>query len=84
MKNSDSKMSNLFLQLGLDADENAIEQFIKTHQLDKNVGFYDAPFWSPSQLQFFKEQIKADATWAIVIDQLNESLHKDALNYPPP
>ncbi|MBJ9974136.1 DUF2789 domain-containing protein [Pseudomonas sp. S75] len=73
------RMTNLFLQLGLPADEASIAQFIGTHQLPSGVEFTEAPYWSDAQRQFLSEQIKADATWAIVVDQLNESLHEEAV-----
>lgn len=73
------RMTNLFLQLGLDADPAAIAQFIKTHQLPADVGLAEAPYWNDAQRQFLAEEIKEDAAWAIVVDQLNESLHEDAV-----
>jgi hypothetical protein len=76
---STPRMTNLFLQLGLDADEAAIAQFIRSHQLAADVGLADAPFWNEAQRQFLSEQLKADAAWAIVVDQLSESLHEDAV-----
>ena len=39
----------------------------------------DAPYWNEAQRQFLSEQIKADAPWALVVDQLNEALHEDAV-----
>ena len=39
----------------------------------------DAPYWSDAQRQFLAEQLKADASWSIVVDQLSESLHEDAV-----
>lgn len=79
MDESTPCMTNLFLQLGLDADEAAIAQFIKTHQLPADVRLAQAPYWNDAQRQFLAEQIKEDAAWAIVVDQLNESLHEDAV-----
>jgi len=73
------RMTNLFLQLGLDASEAGIAEFIKTHQLPAGQDLVDAPYWSEAQRQFLGEQLKADAAWAIVVDQLNESLHEDAV-----
>lgn len=73
------RMTNLFLQLGMDASEPAIAEFIRTHQLPAEVHIADAPYWSDAQRQFLAEQLKADAAWAIVVDQLNESLHEDAV-----
>ncbi|TFL08866.1 DUF2789 domain-containing protein [Pusillimonas caeni] len=79
MSNAIPRMTNLFLQLGLDASEEAIAQFIKDHQLPTDVEIADAPYWNDAQRQFLTEQIAADAPWAIIVDQLNESLHEDAV-----
>lgn len=72
-------MTTLFLQLGLDAEPEAIADFMKTHQLSADVWLGDAPFWTPAQQQFLVEQLKADAAWAIIVDKLNEALHEDAV-----
>lgn len=79
MNTAEPRMSNLFLQLGLDAGDPPIADFIRSHQLPADVHIVDAPYWSEAQRQFLAEQIKADAAWAIVVDQLNESLHEDAV-----
>ncbi|MBU4610745.1 DUF2789 domain-containing protein [Achromobacter sp. GG226] len=79
MNTAEPTMTNLFLQLGLDADEAAIANFIRTRQLPADVHIADALYWNDAQRQFVAEQIKADAPWAIVVDQLNESLHEDAV-----
>jgi len=73
------RMTNLFLQLGLEADDQSIAGFIVDHQLPTEVSILEAPFWNEGQRQFLAEQLKADAAWTIVIDQLNESLHEDAV-----
>lgn len=68
-------MSNLFAQLGLPADEAAIENFIATHRpLESSTALYRAPFWTASQKAFLKEEIIEDADWAAVIDELNGRL----------
>jgi hypothetical protein len=72
-------MTNLFRQLGLDSDEQAIAEFIQTHQLAADVALADAPFWTEAQRQFLAEKLRADAEWAITVDQLSESLHEDAV-----
>lgn len=79
MINTTPRMTNLFRQLGLDSDEHSIAEFIHAHQLGIDVGILNAPFWSDAQRQFLTEQIEADAPWAIVVDQLSESLHEDAV-----
>ena len=69
-------LCNLFAQLGLLSDEAAIEHFIKTHRpLTTSVALSDAPFWTPAQAAFLREEILKDADWAEVIDQLNAKLH---------
>lgn len=79
MDETTPRMTNLFLQLGLDAGEPDIAQFIQAHQIAADVHICDAPFWNGAQRQFLAEQIKADAPWALVVDQLNEALHADAV-----
>lgn len=79
MSNAIPRMTNLFLQLGLEADEVAIARFIKEHQLPTDVHIADAPYWNDAQRQFIKEQLAADAPWSIIVDQLSESLHEDAV-----
>ena len=76
MESSMHSLSNLFAQLGLSSDELAIERFIKTHSpLATNTLLSDAPFWTPVQSSFLREEILNDADWAEVIDQLNTRLH---------
>lgn len=72
------RMTNLFLQLGLEASEAAIARFIEQHQLPADVDITAAPFWNAGQRQLLCEQLRADASWAIVVDQLNEALHAKA------
>lgn len=78
MDDTEVRMTNLFRQLGLDSSEQAIADFIKNHQLADDTTLMDAPYWSEGQRQFLAEQLKADAEWAIVVDQLSEALHEDA------
>ncbi len=65
------RLCDLFRQLGL-ADEPAdVERFIAIHgRLPAGVALCDAPFWSPAQAQFLREQILADADWSGVVDTL--------------
>ena len=79
MDDTEPRMSNLFLQLGLDADDAAIADFIRSHQLAADVKIADAPFWNDGQRHFLAEQLRADAKWSTIVDQLNESLHEDAV-----
>lgn len=79
--NTRPRMTHLFQQLGLDASETAIAEFIGQHQLAAEVYISEADFWTAAQSQFIREHMKSDDDWAIIIDQLNESLHEDSV--PP-
>lgn len=69
-------MRNLFAQLGLPSDQASIDQFIVTHSpLPDGMTLADAPFWTPAQASFLREEILEDADWAEIVDQLNASLH---------
>ncbi len=80
MDDTTPRMTTLFQQLGLEEGEEAIAAFIRTHQLPADVSIAQAPFWSTAQRQFLAEQLSADAAWAIVVDQLSEALHQDAVD----
>ncbi|MBA3696766.1 MAG: DUF2789 domain-containing protein [Methylotenera sp.] len=69
-------LNNLFAQLGLPSDDVEIDNFIQTHShLETSLSLSEAPFWTPSQAAFLREEILKDADWAEVIDQLNTRLH---------
>lgn len=69
------RFRELFAQLGLPAENEAIAQFIATHSpLRADVDLADAPFWTPAQATFLKEQKLEDADWIELIDQLNLAL----------
>ena len=72
------RMTNLFAQLGLDETEQGIKQFISQHKLASDVKLIDAPFWTDAQRQLLHEWLAMDAEWALVVDQLNEALHKES------
>lgn len=79
MSNVRPRMTNLFEQLGLDSSDEAIAQFIATHQLPAETKITEASYWTESQHQLLAEKLKSDGSWAIVVDQLNESLHEDSV-----
>jgi hypothetical protein len=68
-------LSSLFAQLGLPDEASAIERFIATHDLPHNVALAEAPFWTPAQAAFLREEIEDDADWAEIVDELNARLH---------
>lgn len=84
MITTEPRMTNLFEQLGLDASDEAIAAFIRTHQLEADVQITKAPFWSDSQRQFLSESLQQDAAWTTIVDQLNEALHEVAVKAATP
>ncbi|WP_334107989.1 DUF2789 domain-containing protein [Methylobacillus sp.] len=69
------RFSELFAQLGLPNRESDIRGFIIIHSpLPHAVALHDAPFWTPSQSAFLREEWLKDADWAEIIDQLNSAL----------
>lgn len=69
--------SDLFAQLGLPADAPAIAQFIAAHApLAPDIELPDAPFWTPAQAGFLREEKRDDADWAELVDQLSLALRQ--------
>lgn len=66
----------LFQQLGLDTGGHKIDDFIDEHQLPDDVKLADASFWTEQQKRFLKEELRLDADWAPVVDELNTRLHR--------
>ena len=65
----------LFVQLGLDGTDEAIEKFVSEHKpLQKNIFLYDASFWNRSQATFLKEAISDDSDWVSAVDNLDSML----------
>lgn len=75
-----SRMTNLFQQLGLDASPEGIGRFIQEHQLPPEVDIIEAPFWTEAQQQLLTELLESDGDWAVIVDQLSESLHTPAVS----
>lgn len=76
MDTSAHTFSALFEQLGLPADNDSIEQFIRTHRLfSSEIPLHQASFWNETQAEFLREAISNDSDWAEVVDELNNSLH---------
>lgn len=65
-------LTALFQQLGLPATPAARAAFVAANApLPEGVALADAPFWSPAQATFLREECQEDADWAGVVDQLN-------------
>jgi hypothetical protein len=75
MENGQHQFCELFAQLGLPTSEEDIRKFIAEHMLPGDTRLPDAEFWTHTQAEFLREAWKADADWAPIIDQLNNSLH---------
>ncbi|PWE38397.1 DUF2789 domain-containing protein [Pseudomonas prosekii] len=70
-------LQGLFDQLGLPSDEKSIDQFIAEHRLPDGVKLIKADFWNERQAAFLKEELRIDADWARVVDELNLRLHQN-------
>ena len=65
------RLPDLFRQLGLPDDPAAIDGFIAAHRpLPSGMALCEAPFWTPAQAQFLREQIRQDADWSELVDML--------------
>jgi Protein of unknown function (DUF2789) len=70
-------VADLFAQLGLPNEERDIQAFVTAHRpLPGGARLADAPFWTEAQAQFLRDEIRDDADWAEVVDQLNLMLHE--------
>ena len=70
-------LQGLFDQLGLDSSEAGIDGFIAVNSpLPDDKKLIDAEFWTPQQAAFLKEQLREDADWARVVDELNLRMHQ--------
>ncbi|HEX7891272.1 MAG TPA: DUF2789 domain-containing protein [Ramlibacter sp.] len=77
MESSNHTLKDLFGQLGLPDSHGEIEGFISRHRpLAAGVRLADAPFWTPSQSSFLRDEIDEDADWAELVDQLNLRLRE--------
>lgn len=75
MEQPNHAFHNLFAQLGLPNDNESIKRFIASHApLADDVELADAPFWTPAQASFLREEVLDDADWAEVVDNLNAAL----------
>lgn len=68
--------AELFAQLGLPNSNADIQAFLARHSpLPQTLNLSEAPFWTPSQVQFLREEWHADGgDWTGQIDQLNAAL----------
>ncbi len=77
MEAPDHPFSELFAQLGLASDPDAIKRFIERNgPLPDDMALPDAPCWNEGQAELLREALEADADWAEVVDNLDASLRK--------
>ncbi|KXI28171.1 DUF2789 family protein [Paraglaciecola hydrolytica] len=75
MEHNHTALSDLFAQLGLSADQEAITEFVqKNAGLPAEIKIENAPIWTKQQAAFLRSALAEDAEWAEVIDQLNALL----------
>lgn len=75
MESQAHTLSSLFDQLGLDAQNTSIDNFITINKtIPCNVELHEATFWNASQASFLKQMKDEDADWAGIIDQLDVML----------
>lgn len=69
-------LNMLFAQLGLANEQADIDAFVQAHSpLPDEVKLSDADFWTPQQAKLLKDELREDADWAPVVDELNVLLH---------
>ena len=69
------RFSELFAQMGLPTSSSDIEAFLRQHSpLAGDIALADAAFWTPAQAEFLREELREDADWAEMVDQLNAAL----------
>ncbi len=74
MDTSKHSMKTLFEQLGLSANETAIENFIFNNHLGNDIPLDHAACWNTGQAQFIREALDQDSDWSEVVDQLDALL----------
>jgi hypothetical protein len=75
MESQAHTLSSLFDQLGLDAQNTSIDNFITINKtIPCNVELHEATFWNASQASFLKQMKDEDVDWAGIIDQLDVML----------
>ncbi len=75
MESQIHSFSQLFSQLGLPSDREAIDTFIASHApLPHDLHLADADFWTPAQAAFLRAEVAEDADWSAVVDSLDARL----------
>ncbi|MGL6158967.1 DUF2789 domain-containing protein [Microbulbifer sp.] len=67
-------VNDLFAQLGLPSDDDAVESFLERHHLSGEEHLSEAPFWSGGQREFLEQAILDDSDWCEAVDELDTLL----------
>lgn len=70
METTPHDLKNLFAQLGLDNQQQGIDNFIRLHRLDVGQAIFEASFWNASQAEFLQQSLADDSDWCEAIDAL--------------
>tara|TARA_R110000868_G_scaffold1627_1_gene12977 strand:- start:622 stop:852 length:231 start_codon:yes stop_codon:yes gene_type:complete len=72
MEHNHTDLGDLFAQLGLSSEQQAISEFIqKNSGLPAAVKLENADIWTKQQAEFLRSALAEDSEWAELIDQLN-------------
>lgn len=75
MNNAVHHFGELFAQLGLPSDADAIGHFLTIHaSMADGFRLPDAPYWTRSQAAFLRESLLQDSDWSGLVDQLSKAL----------
>lgn len=64
-------LNELFKQLGLQSDDEAISVFISSNKSIDNKRLHQLEIWTSTQSDFIKECLENDADWSGIVDELN-------------
>jgi len=64
-------INTLFAQLGLPNNDEQIDAFIASHELEDTTRLQEASFWDEAQQLFLAESLAEDGDWSEVIDELD-------------
>jgi hypothetical protein len=70
MDTGQHELADLFVALGLPADHDSIERFLRQHSLAPGLLIADAWFWNEAQAELLRTAISDDAEWAEAADRL--------------
>ena len=68
-------MPDLFAQLGMASEEQQIDRFFASHQLDNETTVVEADFLASHQKIVLLQMRLEDGQWAEVVDEMDARLH---------